>query len=92
MEVLSLGITAWMRSRLRQPSAHRLALDEALAELTWELADHLTDGDRLALPEFKRARRSESRPAAAAHNQRMEGERRCTMLINILRKLAEEAH
>jgi len=91
IELLSLGISSWMRTRLQSHSqgGHRLALDEALAELAWELADQLTDGDRLALPEFKRARRSESRHVAAAHNVHMEAERRCTMLHNILRKLAE---
>lgn len=91
IELLQRGVSAWQRARLStQMSVARIqAMDEALAELTWELADHLTGGARLELPEFQRARRSESRQASAAYSGRMEGERRCAMMVRILQKLTE---
>jgi len=91
VELLSLGISAWVRKRQSstEDAGHRDALDDALAELMWQLADQLTDGERLDLPEFQQARRSASRSASAAHNAQMEGERQCTIMLGMLDKLAQ---
>jgi len=64
-------------------------MDDALAVFGWDLAEEMRDGALMQVPEFKRARRSESREAAAAHSGRMEGERRCTMLLNMLDRIEE---
>jgi hypothetical protein len=63
-------------------------MDGALSD---QLADQLTDGERLDLPEFHQARRSPSRPASAAHNVRMEGERQCTIMLRMLEKLTAQS-
>jgi hypothetical protein len=62
-------------------------MDDALAEFGWDLTHEMRDGALMEVPEFKRARRSESRGVAAAHSGRMEGERRCTMLLHMLEKM-----
>jgi len=92
IELLSLGLSAWQRKREASATdaSHRDAMDGALSELMWQLADQLTDGERLDLPEFYQARRSPSRPASAAHNARMEGERQCTIMQRMLVKLATQ--
>jgi hypothetical protein len=91
IEVVRLGVLAWERQRKSgcTTALHRQAMDDALAELMWDLSDQLPDGAKLELHDFKRARRSESREVAAEHNARMEGERHCTMLRDILDKLDE---
>jgi hypothetical protein len=93
LELLSLGLSAWQRKRAASTTdvRHRDAMDGALSELMWQLADQLTDGERLDLPEFHQARRSPSRPASAAHNARMEGERQCTMMLRMLEKMAAQS-
>ena len=64
-------------------------MDDALAVFGWDLAEEMSDGALMQVPEFKRARRSESREVAAAHSGRMEGERRCTMLLNMLDRIED---
>jgi hypothetical protein len=92
IELLSLGLSAWQRKRVASATdaSHRDAMDGALSDLMWQLADQLTDGECLDLPEFYQARRSPSRPASAAHNARMEGERQCTIMQRMLEKLATQ--
>jgi hypothetical protein len=91
IEIVSLGISAWMRKRQSQgeASTHRDAMDDVLGDVMWQLADQLTDGERLDLREFQQARRSTSRAASAAHNARMEGERQCAIMLRMLEKLTE---
>jgi hypothetical protein len=89
LKLVRLGITAWARQRQRESTAEREAMDDALAVFGWDLAETMHDGALMKVPEFKRARRSEAREAAAAHSGRMEGERRCTMLLNMLDKMEE---
>ncbi len=47
------------------------------------------DGTLMLVPKFKRARRSESREATVAYSRRMEGERRCAILLNMLDRMEE---
>ena len=86
IELVRLGLTAWERQRklANMDAGHRHAMDEMLADLVWDLADQLPDGAKLELRDFKQARRSEPRDAAAAHSTVMEGERRCATLRSIL--------
>lgn len=89
IELLRLGVATWERQRKSEgiEAQYRQAMDDALVELMWDLSEQLPDGARLELPDFKRARRSASRQVAAEHSARMEGERRCTTLRDILDKL-----
>src|SRR4051794_27267857 len=45
VEIVSLGISAWMRKRQTQgeASTHRDAMDDLLGDVMWQLADQLTD-------------------------------------------------
>lgn len=70
---------------------HRQALDDTLSELQTELEAHLTDGERISLPEFKQSRRQESRVVAATFNNEMEGERRCKLLRKLLDRLSSRS-
>lgn len=88
-KLIRLGITAWARLRQRESALDREAMDDALAVLGWDLAEEMRDGALMMVPEFKRARRSESREASAAHSGWMEGERRCVMLLNMLDRMEE---
>ena len=81
LKLVRLGISAWSRLRQRESASERQAMDAALAEFGWDLAEEMRDSAIMKVPEFKRARRSESCEAAAAHSGRMEGERRCVMLL-----------
>jgi hypothetical protein len=87
LEIVKLGVKAWL-SRRQLPSeqaSHRAALDNALVDLMWGFAENdLTDGERLAIPEFKRARRSAARDVAARRSGSMSGERACNLLLNVL--------
>lgn len=93
IELLLLGVSAWIRKRqqVSENAAHRQAMDVALVDLMWELSEELSDGDRLLVPEFKRARRSASRVASAAYHQSVEGDRGCNLLHNVLDKLLQAA-
>jgi len=87
LEIIKLGVKAWLSKR-QLPSEqplHRTALDNALVDLMWEFAENdLRDGDRLAIPEFKRARRSAARDVAAQRSSSMSGERACNLLLNVI--------
>jgi hypothetical protein len=87
LEIIKLGVKAWL-SRRQLPSeqaSHRAALDNALVDLMWDFSENdLTDGERLAIPEFKRARRSAARDVAARRSGSMSGERACNLLLNVL--------
>ena len=86
-EIIKLGVKAWLSRRQlpSQQASHRAALDNALVDLMWDFAENdLTDGERLAIPEFKRARRSAARDVAARRSGSMSGERACNLLLNVL--------
>lgn len=93
IDLLRMGVAAWERQRKSAgvDAQYRSAMDGALIDLMWDLSDQLSDGARLELPEFQRARRSASREVAEKHSARMEGQRRCTTLQDVLDKLAEKA-
>lgn len=84
---MRMGVQAWRKHRQRQGVAHQKPLDDAMAELMWQLADQLSDGALLRVPEFKRARRSESRQVAAAFSGGMAGERQCDLVLRLLEQL-----
>jgi hypothetical protein len=91
IELIRLGVLTWERQRKsnRLSAEEREAMDLALMDLMLDLADQLPDGSRLELRDFKRARRSESRVAATKHHVRMEGERLCVTLRDMLDKLEQ---
>jgi hypothetical protein len=91
IEIVSLGLSTWSRIRKssKENPQHRQAMDEALLDLVWELADHLDDGPKLEIREYKQAKRNESRTAAAKYFNQMLPERGCTLLQSILVKMLE---
>lgn len=90
--LLRLGIKSWRQHRKRQEKPEqRHAYDEAMAELMWQLADQLSDGALLQVPEFKRARRGESRKVAATFSSDMAGERQCDLVLRLLEQLEHAA-
>lgn len=90
LEIIKLGVKAWLSKRQlpSEQASHRAALDNALVDLMWDFAENdLRDGDRLAISEFKRARRSAARDVAARRSISMSGERACNLLLNVIDKL-----
>jgi len=88
--LLRLGVREWRKHRQRQPTEAQHLLDDAMAEVMWQLADTLPEGLLLQVPEFKRARRSESRKVAAAFSHRMAGERQCDLILRLLDQMDKE--
>jgi hypothetical protein len=87
LEIIKLGVKAWLSKRQlpSEQASHRTALDNALVDLMWDFAENdLSDGDRLAISEFKRARRSAARDVAAKRSSSMSGERACNLLLNVI--------
>jgi len=88
--LLRLGVREWRKHRQRQPPEAQHLLDDAMAEVMWQLADTLPEGLLLQVPEFKRARRSESRIVAAAFSRSMAGDRQCDLILRLLDKMDKE--
>ena len=91
VELLQLGLQSWLRIRQssKASASYRQSMDAAVWDLVLELQNHLPDGPRMEIREYKRARRSESREVAAKHNNEMLGGRSCTLLNSILDKMVE---
>jgi len=88
--LLRLGVREWRKHRQRQPTEEQHLLDDAMAEVMWQLADTLPEGLLLQVPEFKRARRSESRKVAAAFSRSVAGDRQCDLILRLLNQMDKD--